>query len=169
MAQQRAELCGSELAKVKFDYKLAIEKDPNLMSGSLFNRSNKSEMQALIFELWGEVVYLRGKSDTLAVTNGQSGNGGFSGSSGSSGTGTGGNFKLGEDSHGDNNGSSRSSGSGTGGDFRFGKDGDNNDAIFRTQAAKAKTLGDYKEAVSQSQAATQAADLAKGVQQRDDR
>jgi hypothetical protein len=43
------------------------------------------------------------------------------------------------------------------------------DTIFRTQAAKAKSLADYREAVNRSQAATQAANLAKDVQQRDDR
>jgi hypothetical protein len=41
--------------------------------------------------------------------------------------------------------------------------------IFRTQAAKAKSLADYREAVKRSQAATQTANLAKVVQQRDDR
>jgi hypothetical protein len=50
----------------------------------------------------------------------------------------------------------------------LGRDGDcdNDGAILRTQASEAKTLGDYMEAFMQSQAATQAADLAKGVQQR---
>jgi hypothetical protein len=43
------------------------------------------------------------------------------------------------------------------------------ETIFRTQAAKAKSLADYREAVNWSEAATQAANLAKDVQQQDDR
>jgi hypothetical protein len=43
------------------------------------------------------------------------------------------------------------------------------DTIFRTQAAKAKSLADYREAVNWSEAAMQAANLAKDVQQQDDR
>jgi tmRNA-binding protein len=43
------------------------------------------------------------------------------------------------------------------------------DTILRTWAAKAKSLADYREAVKRSQAATQTANLAKDVQQRDDR
>jgi hypothetical protein len=43
------------------------------------------------------------------------------------------------------------------------------DTIFRTQVAEAKSLADYREAVKRSPAAMQAANLAKEVQQRDDR
>jgi hypothetical protein len=43
------------------------------------------------------------------------------------------------------------------------------DTILRTQAAEAKSLADYREAVKRSQAATQTAKLAKDVQQRDNR
>jgi hypothetical protein len=43
------------------------------------------------------------------------------------------------------------------------------DTILRTRAAVAESLVDYKEAIKRSQAATQTANLAKDVQQRDDR
>jgi hypothetical protein len=58
---QRTELSEMELEKVRSDFKKAIEKDPKLLTGSLFNKETKSEMAALILSMYGHIDYLEVK------------------------------------------------------------------------------------------------------------
>jgi hypothetical protein len=76
---QRTEIDDRALRKVREDYSAALDKDPDLLTGPLFNRSSKSDMTALIIDLFGEVKHLRdpgNESDGTKVAtmaNGQSG------------------------------------------------------------------------------------------------
>jgi hypothetical protein len=58
---QRTELTDVELEKVRVDFKKALEKDPKMLSGSLYSKATKSDMAALILSMHGHIDYLEDK------------------------------------------------------------------------------------------------------------